>query len=143
MAEPKTRPTKESVDKFIAKVAGEERREDCASLVKIMKQATKAEAVMWGPSIVGFGTYQYVGSNGRPMDWPLIAFSPRKSDLTLYVSAGREQYAKLLAKLGKHKTRGGCLYLKRLSDVDLAVLKELVTASARDTKKLHAASAKG
>ena len=137
MAEPKTQPTKASVPGFIAKVDGAERQADCTTLVKIMKQATKADAIMWGPSIVGFGSYTYVGSNGNPNDWPLIAFSPRAKDLTLYVSASREPYAKLLAKLGKHKTRGGCLYIKRLAEIDLAILKELVTISARDTKKLH------
>ena len=122
MAELKTRPTSASVAAFLKTVADDERRKDCQTLVKLMKQATGAPAKMWGPSIVGFGTYRYVYASGRQGDWPLVGFSPRKQDLTLYIMAGFARYAALMKQLGKHKSGKSCLYLKRLGDVDMAVL---------------------
>lgn len=134
MAEPKTRPTKESVTEFFSRLDDEPRRQDCATIVRLMKKATGAKAVMWGTSIVGFGTRQIPGAGGKMMDWPLIAFSPRKNDLTLYVGLGRGNYGPLLDKLGKHKAGKGCLYIKRLADVDVAVLEKLLAATVKDAK---------
>ena len=134
MAEAKTRPTRQSVAAFI-KGVDEERRKDCATLVRIMKDASGAPAMMWGTSIVGFGSYALEYANGRTADWPIIGFSPRKQDLTLYVGRGVD--GTLLKTLGKHKLSGGCLHIKRLSDVDLAVLEKVVSASVKETKRRH------
>jgi hypothetical protein len=134
VAEAKTRLTKQSVASFI-KGVDEERRKDCTTLVRIMKDASGAPATMWGTSIVGFGTYELKYADGRTADWPIIGFSPRKQDLTLYV--GREVDGTLLKALGKHKVSGGCLHIKRLSDVDLAVLEKVVSASVKETRRRH------
>jgi hypothetical protein len=134
VAEAKTRPTKQSVASFI-KGVDEERRKDCTTLVRIMKDASGAPAAMWGTSIVGFGTYELTYADGRTADWPIIGFSPRKQDLTLYVGRGVD--GTLLKALGKHKLSGGCLYIKRLSDVDLAVLEKVVSASVKETRRRH------
>ena len=135
MAEPKTRPTKVSVAAFLKTVADDERRGDCLALVKLMKQVTGAAPKMWGPSIVGFGSYHYGYASGREGDWPLVGFSPRKQDLTLYLMAGFARYDVMMAKLGRHRTGKSCLYLKRLADVDMTVLKQLVTESVRHMKR--------
>ena len=135
MAELKTKETDASVDAFLDRIVDKTRRKDCFTLVQIMKKATRAEPRMWGTSIVGFGTYHYQYASGREGDWPIIGFSPRKQDLTLYIGSGFEGYGKLLAKLGKHKTAKSCLYIKRLADVDLTVLKELVSASVKHKNK--------
>jgi hypothetical protein len=132
--EAKTRRTKQSVAAFI-KGVDEDRRKDCATLVRIMKDVSGARATMWGTSIVGFGTYELKYANGRTADWPIIGFSPRKQDLTLYVGRGVD--GALLKALGKHKLSGGCLYIKRLSDVDLAVLEKVVSASVKETRRRH------
>jgi hypothetical protein len=134
VAEAKTRPTKQSVAAFI-KGVDEERRNDCATLVRIMKDASGAPAAMWGTSIVGFGSYELKYASGRTADWPIIGFSPRKQDLTLYVGRGVD--GTLLKALGKHKLSGGCLYIKRLADVDLGVLEKVVSASVKETKRRH------
>jgi len=134
VAETKTRRTKESVASFI-KGVDEERRKDCTTLVRIMKDVSGAPATMWGTSIVGFGTYELKYADGRTADWPIIGFSPRKQDLTLYVGRGVD--GTLLKALGKHKLSGGCLYIKRLSDVDLAVLEKVVSASVKETRRRH------
>jgi hypothetical protein len=134
VAEAKTRPTKQSVAAFIKGVE-EERQKDCTLLVRIMKDASGAPATMWGTSIVGFGTYELKYADGRTADWPIIGFSPRKQDLTLYVGRGVD--GTLLKGLGKHKLSGGCLHIKRLSDVDLAVLEKVVSASVKETKRRH------
>ena len=113
MAELKTKQTDASVDAFLNGIAEDTRRQDCFTLVQIMKKATRAEPRMWGASIVGFGTYRYRYASGREGDWPIIAFSPRKQDLTLYIGSGFARYAELLAKLGRCKTAKSCLYIKR------------------------------
>ncbi|MEW6743484.1 MAG: DUF1801 domain-containing protein [Planctomycetota bacterium] len=136
MAEMKTKPTGASVEAFLDRLTDEARREDCYALLKIMQQATKARPKMWGPSIVGFGDYHYKYASGREGDWFLVGFSPRKQDLTLYVMAGAERYPELLEKLGKHKTGKSCLYIKRLADIDLKVLSELIRRSLKDMKAL-------
>jgi hypothetical protein len=134
VAEAKTKPTGENVNVFLDRVTTGDRRKDCAVLVRLMKDAAKAPAKMWGSNIVGFGSYQMEYASGRTGDWPAVAFSPRKADLTLYVSA-RTVPAQLLKRLGKHKVSGSCLHIKRLSDVDLDVLAMLVSASVKSTKK--------
>lgn len=127
MAEPKTRPNKDlKVTDFIAAVPDEVKRADCKALVKMMQAATGAKPVMWGTGIVGFGNKPIRYTNGTELDWPAIAFAPRKNDLTVYIMPGFEKLRPLLKKLGKHKTARVCLYLKRLSDVDLAVLRKIV-----------------
>lgn len=129
MAELKTKPTKESVNEFIGKVADEKRRTDCRAIIKLMTEATGAKPEMWGPSIVGFGRYHYKYESGREADWMITGFSPRKSDLTLYLMGGFDRVPDLMKRLGKHKTGKGCLYLKNLDEVDLDVLRELVDQS--------------
>jgi len=134
VAEAKTRPTKQSVAAFIKGVE-EDRRKDCTTLVRIMQKASGAPATVWGTSIVGFGSYELEYASGRVADWPIIGFAPRKQDLTLYISRGVDDT--LLSALGKHKISGGCLHIKRLSDVDLTVLEKLVSASVKETKRRH------
>ena len=128
-SENKTQATVASVDAFLDAIADLPRREDCRRVRALMEAATGAPAVMWGPSIVGFGRYRYRYASGREGEWPVTGFSPRKNDLTLYLMPGFEQQAALMAKLGKHKTGKSCLYLKRLADVDRVVLEELITRS--------------
>jgi hypothetical protein len=131
MAKLKTQKTNASVTAFLKSVADDDRRKDCQTLVRIMKRAVGAEPKMWGSSIVGFGHYHYKYASGREGDWFLTGFSPRKQDLTLYIMAGFDRYDALMGKLGKHKTGKSCLYLKRLADVDVAVLEELISASVK------------
>ena len=135
MAELKTKRTEASVDDFIAGIADEQRREDCRALLAMMKRVTKAPPKMWGASMVGFGSYHYTYASGREGDWFLAGFSPRRQDLTVYVMAGFEDYPELMARLGKYKTGKSCLYLKRLSDVDAAVLEKLIAVSVKDMKE--------
>ncbi|MDX6611274.1 MAG: hypothetical protein QOD75_460 [Blastocatellia bacterium] len=129
MAELKTQPTKVKVKDFLAKVADEKRRRDCQVIVDIMSQATGAKPEMWGASIVGFGRYRYKYESGREGEWMVTGFSPRKSDLTLYITGGFEAVPELMKRLGKHKTGKGCLYIKKLDDVDVNVLRKLVEKS--------------
>jgi len=129
MAELKTKKTNASVEKFLNSVADEQRRKDCFQLVEIMKTATKSEPAMWGTSIVGFGRHQYKYTSGRVLEWFQVGFSPRKQDLTLYIVPGVERYPELMKKLGKHKTGRSCLYIKKLEDVDLPTLEQLIKQS--------------
>ena len=131
MSENKTRPTRQSVAEFLKTLPDEGRRADCRALAGMMKEVTGADGRMWGPAIVGFGDYHYKYASGREGDWFLAGFSPRKNDLTIYVMAGLERYGEQLARLGKHKTGKSCLYVKRLADVDLAVLRTIVEDSIR------------
>lgn len=137
MAELKTKRTAASVDAFLKRIPDQARRQDCLALLRLMKQVTRAEPKMWGAHMVGFGTYHYVYASGREGDWFLTGFAPRKQDLTLYIMSGFGRHPSLMAKLGKHKTGKSCLYIKRLEDVDLAVLKELVAASVKHVKKRY------
>jgi hypothetical protein len=142
--QPVTVPTDASVDDFLAAVADERRRGDAERIRTIMGEVTGEPAVMWGPSIVGFGTFRYVYSGGRTGDWPIAAFSPRKPQLVVYLVGGyEERYPALLARLGPHKTGKACLYLKRLSDVDESVLRELIDRSARVARGLDRAARRG
>ena len=134
MAELKTKLTDASVGDFLAAYP-EETRKDCLEIAKMMKSATKAEPKMWGTSIVGFGSYHYKSERSRQEgDWFLTGFSPRKQNLTIYIMSGFERYPDQLKKLGKHSLGKGCLYIKRLSDVDKKVLKELITESVKVMK---------
>jgi hypothetical protein len=126
MAELKTKATAASVEEFIDSVADEQRREDCRAVAAIMQRVTNAKPKMWGPSIVGFGDYRYQGSNNKYTDWFVVGFSPRKDALTLYLQGGIMQSGDLLEKLGRHKTGKGCLYIKKMSDIDLDVLTAIV-----------------
>jgi hypothetical protein len=136
-AELKTKVNDASVEKFLnTAVKDEQELKDCYEILKMMKQVTKEEPKMWGSSIIGFGSYHYKGASGREGDWMLTGFSPRKQNLTLYLMHGFDVHKDLLKKLGKHKTSMGCLYIKKLDDVDKKVLKELVTASVKRMKKL-------
>ncbi|HRQ24462.1 MAG TPA: DUF1801 domain-containing protein [Anaerolineales bacterium] len=130
-AELKTKKTDASVDDFLNAIPDEQTRADCFEIAKIMKQATKSEPKMWGPSIVGFGSYRYKYASGREGEWMLTGFSPRKQNLTLYIMAGFPRHDELLKKLGKFSTGKSCLYIKRLADVDKKVLKELVAESVK------------
>lgn len=131
----KTKLNDASVTEFLNSVEDEQKRKDSFEIMKMMKQVTRAEPKMWGTSIVGFGTYHYKGASGREGDWMLIGFSPRKQNLTLYIMPGFDRYPELMKKLGKHTTGKSCLYIKRLSDVDTAVLKELMSESVKVMKK--------
>jgi hypothetical protein len=139
MAQLKTRPGPGSVSRFLAGIADEATRKDCDVLVKLMKSVTRAEPVMWGPGIVGFGAYHYVYESGREGDWFLAGFAPRKGKLTIYVISGFAQHADLLRQLGRYQTSSSCLYVKRLSDIDLKVLRALVTASVREVRRRYGA----
>lgn len=131
MAEAKTKPTEESVSGFLNKVSDKSRREDCLTVLELMKDATGEEPKMWGSSIVGFGRYRYKYESGREGECMITGFSPRKSDLTLYIMPGFEAVSDLMARLGKHKTGKSCLYIKKLADVDLGVLRKIVEKSVK------------
>ena len=135
MAEAKTKPTKQTVKDFISKLPDKQTRDDCTVIAKLMEEATKQKGVMWGTSIAGFGTTTIKYAGGREADWPAIAFSPRKQSLTFYISAEDPSKADILAKLGKHKLSGCCLYIKRLSDIDLPTLKKLIGAEVKKKKR--------
>jgi hypothetical protein len=137
MAEIKTKLNDASVDDFLNAIKDEQVREDCWAIVDIMQKATRAKPQMWGSSIVGFGSYRYKYPNGREMDWMLVAFSPRKQNITLYISPGFEGYGELLAQLGKHSCGKACIYIKRLSDVHLPTLKKLINGSVKNVLKTN------
>lgn len=134
MADLKTVPTKFSVDKFLKGLKDEQTRDDCYEILKIMEKATKARAKMWGQAIVGFGDYHYVYESGREGDWFITGFSPRKQNLTLYMTGGFHQFEDLMRKLGKYTMGKGCLYINKLEDVDTKVLKEIITRSVKVVK---------
>jgi hypothetical protein len=131
VAEPKTRPTDADVGAFLESVADERRREDAKAVCRLMQEVTGEQPVLWGTNIVGFGSVRLRYASGRELDWPVTGFSPRKTATTVYLMDGFEERSDLLARLGPHSTGRSCLYLKRLSDVDLAVLRELVAESVR------------
>jgi hypothetical protein len=137
MAELKTKPTDESVTEFLSKVENDKRRTDCHAVLEMMRQVTGAEPKIWGKSMIGFGRYRYRYESGREGEWFLTGFSPRKSDLTLYVMPGYEPYEELMDRLGKHKRGKACLYLKKLEDVDLSVLRELLERSVASLEKMR------
>ena len=135
MAENKTQKTGASVEDFINSVEIKRRREDGFALLEIMRDVTGAEAEMWGPSIIGFGDYHYKYESGREGDFFLTGFSPRKQSLSLYIMAGFEEYDSLLSSLGKHRKGASCLYINKLADVDMNVLRELIEKSVEQARK--------
>lgn len=134
MAELKTKETDASVESFLNAVADDKRRQDCFTVLAIMQTASGAPPKMWGTSIIGFGNTHYKYASGREGDWFLTGFSPRKQDLTVYIGGGLDRYADILQRLGKHKTGKGCLYIKKLDDIDLAALEQLVAQSVQDQR---------
>lgn len=137
MAELKTKPTKVSVTKFLESIPDENRKIDCFTVLKLMKKITGEEPKMWGPSIVGFGSFHYKYASGREGDFLLTGFSPRKQNLTIYTLCGREKQEKLLKTLGKYKSAKSCLYIKKLEDVDLKVLEKIIRDSVKYTKNQY------
>lgn len=138
MAENKTQPTIASVPAFLDACTDEVRRTDAKALVKLMQKVTGKKPAMWGPSIVGFDSYHYKYESGREGDMLIVGFSPRKAANVLYGTIGFDGADALLAKLGKHTTGKGCLYIRKLSDVDMKVLEALVTKAVAETKARHA-----
>jgi hypothetical protein len=134
MPDNKTKPTKSSVAAFIDAVEDDAKRADAKALVKLMQTATGEKPKMWGPSIIGFGSYHYTYESGREGDMPLIGFSPRKAAIVFYGVTGCSDAPALLAKLGKHTTGKGCLYIKKLADVDHKVMEALVVKSVAATR---------
>ncbi|HJZ65533.1 MAG TPA: DUF1801 domain-containing protein [Candidatus Acidoferrum sp.] len=140
MPEPKTTRTEKSAAGFFAAIKNEEVRKDCKIISAIMQATTKEKPVMWGSSIVGFGHHRSVYASGKESNWMLIAFSPRKQNIVLYLMIGYNRQEHLLAKLGKHTTGKGCLYLKRLSDIHIPTLKKLVASAVKERKKTDLSS---
>jgi len=136
MAELKTKINDASVEKFISTVKDEEKRKDSLTLFDLMKKIMKEEPKMWGNSIVGFGTFHYKGKSGREGDWFVTGFSPRKQNMTVYFCLGFRHLEPLLKKLGKFKTSMGCLYFKKLKDIDTKVLKEMLAATKKELPNL-------
>jgi hypothetical protein len=130
MAELKTQKNDASVERFLEGVPNEKRRADSHTILELMREVTGEEPAMWGTSIVGFGSYRYRYASGREGEWFVVGFSPRKQSLTLYIMSGFDDYEALLVDLGKYRTGKSCLYINKLEDVDLDVLRELVKRSA-------------
>lgn len=137
MAENKTKPTDASPEDFLGEIEDEARRKDAFKILKLMRKITGKPPVMWGPSIIGFGRYHYKYASGREGDFFVTGFSPRKQNLTIYIMPGFARYATLMKRLGKHRTGSSCLYIKRLDDIDLTALEELITRSVADMAKTY------
>jgi len=138
MTELKTHPNTSNVDAFINSIGDQKKQQDCHQLLKMMNEITGTSPVMWGDSIVGFGSYHYVYESGREGDWFLTGFSPRKQALTIYAMGGFGPDNQLLEKLGKYKKGVGCLYIKKLDDINLSELKILIVESIKTLKKRYA-----
>ncbi len=137
MTELKTKVNDASVDDFLGSIQNEQIRQDCQTIAQIMEKATNAKPKMWGSNIVGFGSYHYKYATGREADWMRIAFSPRKQNITLYINEGFEHYDELLSRLGKHSCGKSCLYIKKLSDVHLPTLEQLIQNSVEYMNKKY------
>ena len=137
MAENKTKPTGASVEDYIASRANEQQRADCRDLMALLKKITKQPPKMWGPSIVGYGSYRYTYESGRTGEAPLTGFAIRGRELVVYLMAEDDRQKALLAKLGKHKMTKSCLYFKRLADLDKSVLEQLVARSIADVRRRY------
>ncbi len=138
MAELKTKVNEASVEEFLSSIPDEKKRKDAFEVLELMQTITKQLPKMWGDSIVGFGTYKYEYKSGREGEWFLTGFSPRKQDLTLYISGGFEQHGDLMQQLGKYKaSKGACLYVNKLEDIKLPVLKKLIKASIKEVKERY------
>jgi hypothetical protein len=128
----KTKPTNQDPHEYLSTITPEQKREDSLELLKLFEEITGEKAVIWGDSIIGFGQYHYKYQSGQSGDWFLAGFAPRKAYLTIYICPGLAKHKSQLAKLGKHKSSVGCIYLKKLSDIDLKVLKKIITDSVDD-----------
>ncbi|NDK38465.1 DUF1801 domain-containing protein [Pseudoxanthomonas gei] len=137
MAENKTRATDASVTAYLSAIADEERKRDCATIAEMMARITQAPARMWGTSIVGFDSYHYRYESGREGDAPVTGFSSRKSDISVYLSTGAPDQEALLARLGRHKMGKACLSIRKLADVDMDVLEQLVAGSVAEVRRRH------
>lgn len=137
MSKNKTKATEVDVNAHIASIAGEEQRKDCETLVKFFRKITGNEPKMWGPTIIGFGSYHYKYESGREGDSCLTGFAARKNEIVIYLAASGADQEALLAKLGKHKMGKSCLYIRRLSDVDMAVLEKLALGSIAELKRRY------
>lgn len=138
MTELKTKQNNTSVNIFISKVENEQQRKDCKKLLNIFKEVTNEKPRMWGNSIVGFGKYHYKSErSSQEGDWMLTGFSPRKNNISIYIMPGFEKYKELLAKIGKHKHSVSCLYIKKLEDIDVTILKKLIKMSVAEMKERY------
>ncbi len=141
MAENKTKPTKSSVTAFLNKIRDRQLRDDCSAILKMMREVSNREPVMWGSAIIGFGTYHYVYESGREGDTVVIGFSPRKQDISIYLMGGLNKVEEELSKLGKYKTGKGCLYIKSLDDVNVEVLKKVFAKAFKAAQRRSAHTA--
>lgn len=137
MAKNKTTETESSVTDFINKIEDDVKKSDALELVNIMQKASGFDSKMWGPSIIGFGSYHYKYDSGHEGDAPLAAFSPRKAAISLYLSLSPENREELLSQLGKHKSSKGCIYVKKIADIDVEILKKLIVLSVENLNKLY------
>ncbi len=137
MAELKTKLNDQDPVEFLNIISDPNKRQDCFTLLELMQDATGAEPIMWGDSIIGFGSYHYKYASGREGDWFLVGFSPRKQNLTLYIMSGFGQYDELMSALGKHRTGKSCLYIKKIADVNLDILRKIVKLSAEHMAAAH------
>lgn len=137
MSENKTKPTDAKVEAFIEAVDHEKKRADAWRMLEIMKEVTGMEPKMWGPSIIGFGSYHYKYESGREGDSLITGFSPRKAKMSLYIMPGFSKYDELMSRLGKYKTGKSCLYVNKLEDIDEEVLRELIALSVEDMKEKY------
>jgi len=137
MAELKTRPTRAGVTAFINGIDDKQKRADARKVASMMRRATGSRAKMWGPSIVGYGTYQYTNSAGKDQEFMITGFSPRKQALTVYIMPGFSKFESLMKRLGKYKTGKSCLYIKRLSDVNESVLEQLIGRSVKQMRNKY------
>ncbi|HVM89926.1 MAG TPA: DUF1801 domain-containing protein [Puia sp.] len=136
-AQNKTVETSEDVAKFLNSIIDETKRKDCFTIAEIMKKKSGFEPKMWGSAIVGFGSYHYKYESGREGDAPLVAFSPRKAEISLYLSSGFEKREELLKKFGKHKSAKACIYIKSLEGIDMTILEKMITNSVKHVKALY------
>lgn len=139
MAELKTKKNDASVEQFLDTVVDTQKREDCHTLLRIFEEATGEKASMWGESIVGFGQYHYKSERStQEGDWMMTGFSPRAQNITMYITPGFANYQDLLKKLGKHKvSKGACIYIKKLSDIDVEVLKEIIRDAMAEMRRRY------
>lgn len=137
MSDLKTKPNDQSVHSFLNTIEDDQKREVAFSLLELMKQITKKEPKMWGPSIVGFDSYHYKYDSGREGDWFITGFSPRKNNFSIYIMAGFDRFDDLMQKLGKHKTGKSCLYINHMDDINMKILQELIRESCEYMKKKY------
>jgi hypothetical protein len=139
MYELKTKLNDASVNDFLNSIQDDKKREDAFKVLDLFTEVTGQEPKMWGSSIIGFGTYKYVNGSNKEVEWMTTGFSPRKQNLTLYIMPGFSTYQKYMAKIGKHKTGKSCLYINKLEDIDLNVIRDLIKMSVDDIRKKYGA----